>query len=203
MTVKVADDVRLLEPLPSRKLPGMPTEPRPKTQVSDPTGKTVAANVRRIREVRGLSTYELASKLEAAGRPIAASAIAKIERAERRVDVGDLVTLAHVLGVSPVTLLLPANTRGPKGANGIPTQAVTEVTGAGEVNVADAWRWAWCMEPLRYPVGASEEEADRLVMDFLLNSRPIGLLSAEGDDRVSSAALGMRRGRGSDGPGVD
>ncbi|KPC79541.1 helix-turn-helix domain-containing protein [Streptomyces sp. NRRL S-4] len=180
----------------------MTQQPRARTQITDPTGKQVASNVRRLREVRGWSTYQLSRALQEAGRPIAPSALAKVERAERRVDVGDLMALAAVLGISPVTLLLPANTRGPKDANGIPTQAVTEVTGAGEVAVADAWRWAWCEDPLSYPEGESDEEQDRHLMDFLLNSRPIGLLSAQGDDRVMSAAAGSRK-RRSDGPSVD
>lgn len=90
----------------------MTEQPRNRTQITDETGKTVAANVRRLREARGLSTYDLSRALAEAGRPIAPSAIAKVERAERRVDVGDLMALAVVLGVSPVTLLLPANARG-------------------------------------------------------------------------------------------
>jgi transcriptional regulator with XRE-family HTH domain len=175
---------------------------RPAAQYG-PTAGTVADNVARLRKVRGWSIYALAGALEKAGRPITPSGLAKLEKQQRQVTVDDLMALAVVFGVSPVTLLLPANTRGPKDGNGLPTQAVTEVTGAGEVGVADAWRWAWCMEPLRYPEGAGEEEGDRLVMDFLLNSRPIGLLSAEGDDRISSAALGVRRARGADGPSMD
>lgn len=165
-----------------------------------PTAATVAANVRRLRDdVRGWSTYELAGKLSKMGRPIAPSAVAKIERGERQVTVDDLMALAIALGVSPVTLLLPPNTRAQKDENGLPQQAVTEVTGAGEVGAGDAWRWAWCVDPLRIDPDLGDEEADRLVMDFLLNSRPIGMLSAEGDDRIASAALGVRRGRGADG----
>ncbi len=168
---------------------------RPAVQYG-PTAGTVAGNVKRLREVRGLTIYQLSAMLRAAGRPITPAAVGKIERQERQVTVDDLMALAVALGVSPVTLLLPANTRGPKDANGLPTQAVTEVTGAGEVAVADAWRWAWCDDPLRYPEELSGEEADRLVMDFMLHSRPIGLLAAEGDDRISSAAAGPRRRRG-------
>ncbi|WP_405830800.1 MULTISPECIES: helix-turn-helix domain-containing protein [unclassified Streptomyces] len=181
----------------------MTEQPRNRTQITDETGKTVAANVRRLREARGLSTYDLSRALAEAGRPIAPSAIAKVERAERRVDVGDLMALAVVLGVSPVTLLLPANARGGKDANGIPQEARTEVTGAGEVGVVSAWRWAWCQDPLQPgDPDMGEEEADRRLMDFLLNSRPIGLLSAQGDDRIMSAGIGTRR-RRPDGPSVD
>lgn len=203
MTVTVADSLRRIKIPLSRKLEGMTTDPRPRTQINDSTGQQVAANVRRIREGRGWSTYDLSRAMGEAGRPIAPSAIAKVERAERRVDVGDLMALAVVLGVSPLTLLLPANARGQKDANGIPQEARTEVTGAGDVGVVDAWRWAWCQDTLQPgDPDADEEEADRRLMEFLLRSRPIGLLSAEGDDRIMSAAIGSRR-RRPDGPSMD
>lgn len=144
----------LLEPLLSRKLPVMSTPPRPKTQVTDPTGKTVADNIRRIRdEIRGWSTYELSRKLGEVGRPIAPSALAKIERAERRVDVGDLMALAVVLGVNPSALLFPVK---------VEPEGDVELTGAG-VNRAEAvWAWADGHGPLRVedaPVGLARGRA--------------------------------------------
>lgn len=141
MTVTVAEGVGLLEPLLSRKLPVMSTQPRPKTQVSDPTGKTVADNVRRIRdEVRGWSTYELSRKLGNVGRPIAPSALAKLERGERRVDTGDLVALAVVLGVHPSALLFPPRAVGD-----------VEITGGGRIAAGIVWEWAEGERPLRLP----------------------------------------------------
>lgn len=130
-----------MEPLLSRKLPVMSTPPRPKTQVTDPTGKTVADNVRRIRdEVRGWSTYELSRKLSDAGRPIAASALAKIERAERRVDVGDLMALAVALEVHPAALLFPPTVAGD-----------AELTGGGRIAAGIVWEWAEGERPLKLP----------------------------------------------------
>ncbi|MFD0721312.1 helix-turn-helix transcriptional regulator [Streptomyces globosus] len=157
-----------------------------------PTGRTVAENLARLRKVRGLTTRQLSGMLERNGRPIPASGITRMEKAERQVTVDELVALAVALGVSPVALLLPPSARGARDAEGRPTQAVTALTGAGEVAVADAWRWAWCNDVLRLPDGVDEEEADRLLLDFLLNSRPVGLLSTEGDDRIASAARGTR-----------
>lgn len=163
----------------------MSQQPRPKPQVTDETGRTVAKNVRRIRELRGLSTYELSRKLEKTGRPIAPSALAKVERAERRVDVGDLMALAVVLGVSPTTLLLPPDAR-----------RTAEITGAGEVDGRAAWHWAWCEQPLSLP--ESEDEAERAYTEFMLNSRPIGLFSSQGDDRIPGYVR-MPKAGGSDG----
>ncbi|MEU2288048.1 helix-turn-helix transcriptional regulator [Streptomyces sp. NPDC013178] len=150
--------------------------PRPATQYG-PTAATVAANVRRIRERRGLTIYALSGALEKAGRPIAASAVAKIERMERQVTVDDLMALSVVLGVSPATLLLPADSR-----------IDTEITGGGQVHARDAWMWAWCREPLRMPEHFDEEVYDRLVAEFMLISRPLGMYSGPG---------------GADGPSVD
>jgi transcriptional regulator with XRE-family HTH domain len=160
MTVTVADGVGLLEPLLSRKLPVMSTQPRPKTQISDPTGKTVAENVRRIRdEIRGWSTYELSRKLNEAGRPIAPSALAKVERGERRVDVGDLMALAVALDVHPAALLLPPTIEGD-----------VEITGGGRVAAGIVWEWAEGERPLKLPLnddGAAHNA-------FQTDARPAG-----------------------------
>ncbi|WP_236244526.1 helix-turn-helix domain-containing protein [Streptomyces sp. CC210A] len=84
-----------------------------------PTGRQVAANVKRLREARGLTLRGLSALLKQAGRPLSADALNKIEngrpvdteeekgRAVRRVDADDLVALAAVLEVSPSALLLP------------------------------------------------------------------------------------------------
>ncbi len=159
-----------------------------------PSGRTVATNVKRLREARGLTLRALSAALKDQGRPLSADALNKIEngasdepRAIRRVDVDDLVALAVALGVSPVTLLLPADARGE-----------TEVTGAGSVSSHAAWMWAWCSDPLTLPEG--EEEANRATTEFLLDSRPIGLFSPQGDDRLASWAPRRRK---PDGPRLD
>lgn len=160
MTVTVAEGVGLLEPLLSRKLAVMSTAPRPKTQVTDPTGKVVADNIRRIRdEIRGWSTYELARKLGDAGRPIAASALSKIERAERRVDVGDLMALAVALEVHPAALLFPPTIEGD-----------VELTGGGRTAAGIAWEWAEGERPLKLP--ANDDGAAHNA--FQADARPPG-----------------------------
>lgn len=72
------------------------------------TEGAVAQNVRRLRETQRLTVRALSARLADAGRPILPSGITKIEDGSRRVGVGDLVALAEVFGVSPVTLLMPA-----------------------------------------------------------------------------------------------
>lgn len=160
----------------------MTQPPRSKPQVTDDTGKAVAKNVRRIRELRGLSTYDLSRKLGEAGRPIAPSALAKVERAERRVDVGDLACLAVVLGVSPSALLLPIT--------GSP-DAPVGVTGAGEVPALAAWEWADGRTPLRYTPGRHPEDQ---WMEFELYGRPAWLrpLRAGGDQYSSEQMQAYR-----------
>lgn len=125
-----------------------------------PTAMTVAANVRRIRdEVRGWSTYELAGKLSKAGRPIAPSAVSKIERGERQVTVDDLLALAFVLQVNPNALLLPATAEGD-----------IELTAAGPYPSGDVWEWAEGERPLDLPEG---DDGTALNL-FQADARPAG-----------------------------
>ena len=72
-----------------------------------PVGRTVAENVRRVREGRALTFAEVARRIEEIGRPISALGIRRIEEGARRVDVDDLYALAVALGVGPGSLLLP------------------------------------------------------------------------------------------------
>ncbi|MEU8656279.1 helix-turn-helix domain-containing protein [Actinoplanes philippinensis] len=68
-------------------------------------GRQVAANVQRLRLAHEMSLRDLSAKLAELGRPILASGLVKIERAERRVDVDDLSALATALGTLPNRLL--------------------------------------------------------------------------------------------------
>ncbi len=72
-----------------------------------PTGETVRDNVKRLRLARDLTYAELSRQMEEIGRPIPTSGLRRIEAGERRVDVDDLIALATVLWVDPVTMLLP------------------------------------------------------------------------------------------------
>jgi transcriptional regulator with XRE-family HTH domain len=95
------------------------------------TGKQVGTNLKRLRELRKISTTELSSRLSEKGVPLQATGITRIESGERRVTVDELVTMAVILGCSPNALLLPPATEG-----------ITEITGYGEVTAMKAWRWA-------------------------------------------------------------
>lgn len=72
-----------------------------------PTADTVGANVKRLREERNLGLRAFAARLAEIGRPLTHTALDKIERGTRRVDVDDLMALSVALGVSPLRLLMP------------------------------------------------------------------------------------------------
>lgn len=93
------------------------------------TGKTVAANVQRLRA--GREYKWLSEQLQALGRDITPLAVRRIETSERRVDADDLVALAVALGVSPVTLLMPS---------GVAGDDVVTVAGT-EFKAAVLWEW--------------------------------------------------------------
>lgn len=71
------------------------------------TGRNVAANILRLRKVRGLTVRALSARLAKCGRSIPSSGLTRIELGERRVDVDDLVALAEALEVEPSQLILP------------------------------------------------------------------------------------------------
>ncbi|MFJ4924093.1 helix-turn-helix domain-containing protein [Streptomyces sp. NPDC088736] len=108
-----------------------------------PTARTVAANLRRVREQRGMTLRELSAELKKIGRNLSADGINKIENGRlpdsgedpgkpvRRADVDDLVALALVLNVSPLTLLLP------------PTSGTEPVELAERYRVTSETAWGW------------------------------------------------------------
>ncbi|MFE2600759.1 helix-turn-helix domain-containing protein [Streptomyces sp. NPDC059396] len=72
-----------------------------------PAGLHAAHAIEHVRLLHGLTQHQLAARRAALGRPMANTALSRTERARRRCDVDDLVTLATALGVPPATLLLP------------------------------------------------------------------------------------------------
>jgi transcriptional regulator with XRE-family HTH domain len=133
-----------------------------KTNTVDSTGQVVAANIARIRTARGLSTYRLAELLaNDAHRPIAPSAITRIEAGSRKVDVDDLMAFAVALKVSPTALLLEPT-----------TESYLEVTGAGIVKAEIAWQWLYGERPLEEDLPANDD--GEVWNEFQTMSRPPG-----------------------------
>ena len=108
------------------------------------TGLTAAQNMRRLREAQRLGYAEMSRLLEDLGRAIPPLGLRRIESGERRVDVDDLVAIAVVLGISPITLLMPDT----------PT-ADTPVVSTATPNGTDAEHlWSWLMA--KDPIGGSD-----------------------------------------------
>ncbi|MEV7032731.1 helix-turn-helix transcriptional regulator [Streptomyces sp. NPDC093272] len=149
---------------PANTLWFMPDEqrrPRPATQYG-PTAATVAYNVKRLRERRGLSIYELSALLREAGRPITPAAVGKIERQQRQVTVDDLVVLAAVLRSTPSALLLPLTDE---------TSKTVEITGVGDVPADKAWDWLDGEMPIEHVQPGDPSGA---LLLFQVDSRPPG-----------------------------
>ncbi|WP_146225676.1 helix-turn-helix domain-containing protein [Streptomyces araujoniae] len=125
-----------------------------------PTGRTVASNLVRLRKRAGYTTRQLATLLEQAGRPVPASGITRMEKAERVVTADDLVAFCIAFKVSPAAFLLPLKDS--------PRDAV-EVTGAGVVPADAAWAWASNRRPLMTP---SSETARTAESEYALASLP-------------------------------
>jgi transcriptional regulator with XRE-family HTH domain len=115
--------------------------------------RLVAANLRRVRQERGLSYAELARKLAAIGHPVADTALLKTEKGDRRASVDDLAALAVALEVTPNRLLLPAVGDAPEGDDLPPW---------GKEAPLSLWAWATGEVPLgRAPASAATERRDR------------------------------------------
>jgi transcriptional regulator with XRE-family HTH domain len=122
-----------------------------------PTGRTVAANVKRVRQALGLTQAELSELLERNGRPIPTASIGKIESGLRKVEVDDLMALAFALDMSPLGLLLPVDVRPSENA---------EVIEIASMSATIAWCWALGT----FPSGLGPNEGTR--EDYLRRSLP-------------------------------
>lgn len=136
----------------------------PKMNPLAATGKTVSANVRRLREASNLGYAQLARRVKAAGRGIPELGLRRIEEGQRRVDTDDLMALAVALDVSPITLLMPPITD--------VDDAVDTVVGT--VIAHQLWRWLAAETPL---TGDSPSE----VFGFISRSVPTWLVGTEID----------------------
>lgn len=131
-----------------------------------PVSDRVAANVKVLRKLRGLSLSELAGRMRSLGMGMAATGISKVELGNRpggrRVDVDDLVALALALDVTPSRLLLTEDA----GTEACPL--TPNVNTDGET----AWNWTEGVEITPEWLG-SPDQLDRFrSVRFRLENRP-------------------------------
>ena len=125
-----------------------------------PTAERVAANVRILRQERGLGLAQLSELMSEAGQGVSLGALSKLENGDRRVDVDDLMALAVALDVSPARLLLPATANPDEEIGLTPETTVSE---------REAWQWSAGNEPL--PDGRTVLDLGR-VARFEVENRP-------------------------------
>ncbi|QZT56734.1 hypothetical protein [Mycolicibacterium austroafricanum] len=160
----------------------MTDEPKRKNPIGA-TGKTVADNVKRLREGQRLAFVDLAATLESIGKPIPTLGLRHIEAYKRRVDTDDLVALAVALDVSPVTLLMP-NSDGP-GAE-VPVTGVL----SRPVQTGRFWDWLIGVYPLEEQ---SEDQRGVTSQIFQRKARPAWAVSAAfGSVRELPAGIDMK-----------
>jgi len=114
------------------------------------TGAAVSANLLNIRTRQNLLYTQVSARLKEIGREIPPLAVRRIEDGERHVTVDDLVALASVLGVSPVTLLMPASSEH------------SELVGtAGSSQPIDAERyWDWLLADSPLAAGSTRAQVE-------------------------------------------
>jgi transcriptional regulator with XRE-family HTH domain len=135
-------------------------------KAAGPSSERVAANIRRIRRDRELTTAALSQRLTEIGHPIADTGITKIEKGTRRVDVEDLMALALALDVTPNLLLLPeVDFKNPR-----ETFALTP--GGDKVRADAAWAWAYGERPLGHKATSyADQEPARAELEFIAQNR--------------------------------
>lgn len=141
-----------------------------------PTMRRVSENIERLRKLRGLSQAQLALRLTKIGRPMLDTAVSKMERGSRRIDVDDLVALAIALNVSPVAILMPATADLEK----------VSLTDTFSVSSQVAWLWAagdaQASDFLLDPPGEHSEEEHNAYwnarQEYLSASHPAGRFAA-------------------------
>ncbi|MFD5869150.1 XRE family transcriptional regulator [Corynebacterium sp. NPDC060344] len=118
-----------------------------------PTGQTVSANVERLREEQRLTYAEMTRQLTNLGQPIPELGLRNIEKGQRKVDVDELVALARILRVAPVTLLIPVSKTG---------DLTIKATGFDDVTARQFWHW----------LRDGGMPGERINLDDLLRARP-------------------------------
>ncbi|MET9849737.1 helix-turn-helix domain-containing protein [Streptomyces ossamyceticus] len=68
-------------------------------------GIRAARTIEILRTARGLSQRQLVGRVTALGHPMSNTMLSRIERAQRRCDVDDLIAIAEALLVSTLVLL--------------------------------------------------------------------------------------------------
>ena len=127
-----------------------------------PVSRRVAENVKRLREGLGWSLARLSQELGDRGRPILSTGLHRLEQGRRRIDADDLVALAAVLDVSPITLLMPFTAEG-----------TVELTDSLTAEALVAWDWMRAARPLVLPVDDREESVHQAVR-FQMRALPMG-----------------------------
>jgi transcriptional regulator with XRE-family HTH domain len=75
--------------------------------------ETTAANIRRLRQSRGMSQQDLVDRVSQLGRPLDRTAVAKAENGRREVTIVEAFAFAWALDVAPVHLFVPADSGEP------------------------------------------------------------------------------------------
>lgn len=71
-----------------------------------PAGIRAARTIEILRTERGLAQRELAARVTGLGHPMSNTMLSRIERAQRRCDIDDLVAIAGALHLSPLAFLM-------------------------------------------------------------------------------------------------
>ncbi|KZM70970.1 helix-turn-helix domain-containing protein [Nocardia terpenica] len=151
----------------------------PPEELGDAIAKIIAERIKQLREDLGIGYAELSRRLKAIGCPIPELGLSKIESRDRRISADELPALAYVLGVSPMTLLMPD------------AAANDAVDGTG-LTAEQLWAWLRGDEPFGSAPG---DRGGRARLEFLARSQPSWIVG-ELDDAIRAIQRKRDEGRG-------
>ncbi len=152
--------------------------------------ETFAARVREVRNRRGWSQRELAERVTAAGRPMNASAVTKIEGGTQGVSLNDALVLAAVLGVAPIHMIVPMDgdlppVEGlPPGDPGHPTSTPTDLTDKLRIHPPEARTWIRGDWPLHHRGPWNDDWSDEKLRHLFVTEAPTTEVTGRQDRRA-------------------
>lgn len=127
------------------------------------SSQAVAGNLLLLRNTAGISLRQLSTELADRGVSITAQSLSAIEKGETAVTVDLLTALAAVLGVSPITLLLPYTEDG--------FEPQVSLTGTEQTYPISLHEWLAGVAPLGLPINTTDIDP-RLVTGFRDRAQP-------------------------------
>jgi transcriptional regulator with XRE-family HTH domain len=155
----------------------------PQGNWADNVAKTVGKQVRRYRDLAGMSAQKMADALAELGMPIERSVLAGLENGRRKtVSVAEVIAFGKVLGIAPLALIYPVDEDDP--IEILPGQLSTPLAASkwfvGDTpfpdeaeGLTEAQLWAWGGDATALSLVRKHDRDVQAVLTFLASARKL------------------------------